>query len=52
MSWMSQLYKTYEENIGKNSIEKIAMAPISHIYKKHKLKLHWMKKVTFLEQKK
>ena len=31
MSWMNQLYKTYEANIGKNEDDGIALCPIAHM---------------------
>lgn len=32
MSWMSQLYKTYEKNIGKGQQSEIQLTPIAHMY--------------------
>lgn len=31
MSWMSQLYKTYENNIGKGQLDSIMLTPIAHM---------------------
>lgn len=31
MSWMSQLYKTYEKNIGKGQQSEIQLTPIAHM---------------------
>lgn len=33
MSWMEQLYKTYENNIGKHTQDKVRLAPLAHMYK-------------------
>lgn len=33
MSWMEQLYKTYENNIGKHTQDKVALAPLAHKYR-------------------
>ena len=32
MSWMNQLYKTYEENIGRKSYDELMLCPIAHMY--------------------
>lgn len=31
MSWMSQLYKTYEENIGKCGLDEVVLTPLAHM---------------------
>ena len=31
MSWMSQLYKTYEENIGKSGLDEVVLTPLAHM---------------------
>ncbi len=31
MSWMSQLYKTYENNIGKNQQDDVTLTPLAHM---------------------
>lgn len=31
MSWMSQLYNTYENNIGKGSLDDIVLTPLAHM---------------------
>lgn len=39
MSWMNQLYKTYEENIGKNYGDLWRLCPIGHINKKAQIEI-------------
>ena len=31
MSWMSQLYKTYERNIGKSQQDEVPLTPVAHM---------------------
>lgn len=39
MSWMEQLYKTYENNIGKHTQDDVVLAPLAHIYKKAQIEV-------------
>lgn len=39
MSWTSQLYKTYEENLGKHTAESMQMAPVAHMHAKTQIEV-------------
>lgn len=39
MSWMEQLYKTYENNIGKHTQDDVALTPLAHIYQNAQIEI-------------
>ena len=39
MSWMSQLYKTYERNIGKGQQDDVPLTPVAHMNAKAQVEI-------------
>ena len=49
MSWMNQLYQTYEKNIGKGQEAELSLTPIAHMYANAQLEVTLNEKGDFLK---